>query len=164
MDLFPPRGCLAEGTGLSARLNTPSRQQSRTKYTHHRQPSRALARTALPPAHEPRADQVRSEPVEGVRALLQEVRELRDELEEVAQREEAAVERPGRANERLRRDDVHVHVVLAPAQDDALAHGLLAGVGLAVEVLDCRLGDPVEEAEAGGSDEFSCWIQSWGKR
>ena len=90
-----------------------------------------------------------------VRALLQEVRELGDELKEVAQREEAAVERPGRANERLQRVDVHVDVVLAPAQDGALAHGLLAGVGLGVEVLDCGLGDPVEEAEAGRGTEVS---------
>ena len=134
----------------------PSRQQSRAKYMHHRQPSRALARTALPPAHEPRPNQIRREPVKRVRALLQEVRELGDELKEVAQREEAAVERPGRANERLWRVDVHVDVVLAPAQDGALAHGLLAGVGLGVEVLDCGLGDPVEEAEAGESTELKC--------
>ena len=151
----PATGCLEGGRGRSACPHTPSRQPSRTIRVGPPPRSRVLACTALPPVHEPRPNQIRREPVKRVHALLQEVRELGDELEEVAQHEEAAVERPGRANERLRRVDVHVDVVLAPAQDGALAHGLLAGVGLGVEFLDRGLGDPVEEAEAGDSAGLS---------
>ena len=116
-------------------------------------PSRA--RTALPPAREPRADEVRRDPVEGFRALLQELGELGDELEEIVEREEAPVQRLSGANEWLRRIHVHVHIVFALAQDDALPDGLLARIRIGVEVPDRRVGDPVEEAEAGGSSELS---------
>ena len=74
-------------------------------------------------AREPSTDSVCGETPERVRALHQEVIELGDELEGVAERvsEGASFKGPGRADERLRWLDAYVHVVLAPAQDDALA-------------------------------------------
>ena len=71
------------------------------------------------------------------RVVLEEGVKLRYELEQVAEDEEAAIQSPVGTLDGI--SGCRVDVVLAPAQDDALPDGLLAGIGLRVEVLDRRL-------------------------
>ena len=78
--------------------------------------------------------------------MLEEGVEFGNKLEEVAEGEEAAIQGPRRTNDRSIRCEVNV--LLTAAEDDTLADGLLARVGLRVKALDRRLGDTIEETKA----------------
>ena len=107
--------------------------------------------TALPTANETGTKKVSRKAFQCVCARLQEVVELRDELEEVSESKETSVQGPLRPDDRLV-VVICVHVVLATTQNDTLADGPLAGVGLGVEVFDRWLRDTVQEAEADRRD------------
>ena len=106
--------------------------------------------TTLPATHKTSAEKLAallgSEAARLDGIVLEEGVEFGNKLEEVAEGEEAAIQGPRRTNDRS--VGCEVNVLLTAAEDDTLADGLLARVGLRVKALNRRLGDAIEETKA----------------
>ena len=112
-------------------------------------------RTALPPPNEASSKELTAiflgQTREGDRVILQERVEFRDKLKEIAERKKAPIQSPGWPGDfgRILRGSPQCGGIAFTAKENyPLAHRPLPRVGIGVDVFDCRIRNPILEAEA----------------